>query len=181
MNARLNTSFSEPRRLGRPPSRATGADGARQGLKVISQSVLSEALGRTPLDQYVIWTGAAACGRSNSVRARAMACVHEIGVPVSLRTLMQRAARLEGEMGLDPDVVRSAVRQHQFAQPAVVFLVRKTPSGDYVAVTDIPFAGDLKHRIKEGGAVMDRHGAMCLDMAPCAIGTRDLGSVHAGV
>jgi hypothetical protein len=137
-------------------------------VKFIPDQVLAEALGRTPLNHYVIWNGAAAVGRASSVRARAFDCIREIGVPVSLRAMIQRAARLEGSMGLEPDNVRSALRQHQFAKPAVLMLVEKRPSGEYVAVTDIPFAGSLQRRISAGGVVMDRHGvcAVTLHGAP---------------
>lgn len=146
-----------------PSARAGRPTRPRPGLKFISPAALSAALGRTPLDQFVIWTGRTACGSPESVRGRAMACIEEVGVPVSLRTLMQRAARLDGEVGLDPDVVRSAVRQHQCAQPAVVFLVRRLPCGDYVAVTDIPFAGALNQRVEAGGLIMGRCGRSYVD------------------
>lgn len=134
----------------------------RRGLKTISARTLGEALARAPMDHYLIWNGQAAYGQDQSVRARAMACIDEVGVPVSLRTVMQRAARIDGDMGLDPDLVRSAVRQHQCARPTVVFLVRRLASGEFIAVTDIPFAGDLAHRTKAGDLIMDRMGRLCV-------------------
>jgi hypothetical protein len=131
-------------------------------LQIIAQKVLDEALRRTPMNQYVIWTGIAASGRASSLRARAFACVREVGTPVSLRMLMQRAARIDGLRGLNPDSVRSAVRQHQIARPAVLFLVEKAPSGDFVAVADIPFAGAVDRRLRAGDVVVDRTGVFRL-------------------
>lgn len=113
----------------------------------------SEALGRTPMDHYVIWTGQDACGRAGSLRSRAFACLREVGVPISLRLFLQQVAQIEG---LDPDGVRGAVRQHQAAKPAVVFLVSRLSTGDFVAVTDIPYAGALNRRIRAGEVVLDR-------------------------
>ncbi|MDB5465276.1 MAG: hypothetical protein JWQ46_38 [Phenylobacterium sp.] len=59
--------------------------------------------------------------------------------------------------------MRSAVRLHQQAKPAVLLLVERRPSGDYVAVADIPFAGALNRRISAGEIVLDRQGARCFD------------------
>lgn len=116
----------------------------------ISQAELDDALRRTPLNHFVLWTGQPAAGRSNSLRARAFACIHEVGEPVSLRTLLQRAARLEGCRGLDPDAVRSAVRQHQTAKPAVLLLLERRAGGGYFAVTDAPHAGAVNRPLAAG-------------------------------
>lgn len=115
----------------------------------------AEALGRTPLDQYVLWTGQDACGRAGSLRARAFNCLRDSGAPLSLRMFLQQVAQAEG---LDPDAVRGAIRQHQTAKPAVLFLLSRLASGDFVAVTDIPFAGALNRRIRAGELVFDRTG-----------------------
>lgn len=128
------------------------------GLQHIPDPALMEALARTPLDAHVVWTGEAACGRDNSVRAQAMACIPEPGKAMSLRALLQRAARLEGDYGLDPDLVRNALRQHQSARPAVMFLLKRQASGDFVALTDVPFAGGKSLRISAGSLILDRTG-----------------------
>jgi hypothetical protein len=125
-----------------------------RSLSFISATVLVDGLRRTPMEQFVIWTGESMHGWATSRTGRALSCVAEAGVPISLRTLVQRAARIEGEHGLSPDAVRNAVRQHQAAQPAVLLLVERRPCGDFVAVTDIPFAGVRLQRVREGDVVM---------------------------
>ena len=88
---------------------------------------------------------------------------------MALRTLIQRAARIEGGQGLDPDLVRSAVRLHQSARPAVYLLTRKTLGGEYLAVTDIPWAAASTRPVRPGDPIMDRKGAFVLgegDISP---------------
>lgn len=131
----------------------TDSSAAHRAVRPALPRAFSEALGRTPMDHYVIWTGQEACGRPGSLRSRAFACLTEVGAPVSLRMFLQTVAQIEG---LDPDGVRGAVRQHQAAKPAVVFLVSRLPSGDFVAVTDIPYAGAVDRRIRAGEVVLDR-------------------------
>ena len=89
-----------------------------RGVEPISEGDLIEALSRAPADQYVIWTGESCSAQPGSLRSRALACVHEVGVPVLLRVVLRRAARLDGDVGLDPDAVRSAVHMHQAARRA---------------------------------------------------------------
>jgi hypothetical protein len=125
----------------------------------------SEGLARTPLDHYVLWTGQDACGRAGSLRARAFGCLSESGVPISLRMFLQRVAIAEG---LEPDAVRGAIRQHQTAKPTVLLLLSRLPSGDYVAVTDVPFAGAVNQRLRAGEIVVDRSGALRLGALPTA-------------
>lgn len=126
--------------------------------ELVPDAVLTSALVRTPIDLHVIWTGGEIVCQPGSLRSRALACVTEIGRPISLRTVLQRAAQLEDGMGLDPNTVRSSVRLHQTSKPAVVLLVRRLPSGDYVAVTDIPYAGSVDRRLSAGDLVLDRRG-----------------------
>jgi hypothetical protein len=142
-----------------------------RGLEEISAHRLTEALARTPNAHYVIWTGHPCASQPGSLRARALACVREIGVPVPLRTVLQRAANLEAAGGLDPDSVRNAFRMHQLAQPAVCLLVERLASNDYVAVTDIPSPAAMRGRIAAGELVIDaRTGPRfaCLEMAVSA-------------
>jgi hypothetical protein len=119
-------------------------------LEVIAAGVLAEALRRTPEDHHVIWTGHSYASWQRSLRSRALAEIKECGVPVSLRELLRRAARIDGDRGLDPDTVRAGVRLHQGAKPAVYLLVQRTSAGDYVAVTEIPSAGPDFRRVARG-------------------------------
>jgi hypothetical protein len=128
-------------------------------LETIPERELTEAIARTPSDHYVIWTGEPCNGQAGSLRSRALACIAEVGQAIPLRTLMRRAASL-GDGGLNPDAVRSAVRMHQAARPAVYLLVRRLGSGEFVAVADIPFAAG--RRIAPGEPLMDRQGRLLL-------------------
>lgn len=132
--------------------------------ELIRAEALAEAIARTPMTHHVLWIGREATGQRGSLRARAFDCLHEVGVPVSLRVLLQRAAQLPDGTGLDPDAVRSAIRLHQGAKPAVVFLLERRPSGEFVAVTDIPFAGSCGRRISAGEVVVDRGGRFGFDL-----------------
>jgi hypothetical protein len=133
-----------------------------RGAEPIPERDLIEAIARTPSDHYVIWTGEPCNGQAGSLRSRALACIVEVGQAVPLRTVMRRAAGLDSG-GLNPDAVRSAVRMHQTARPAVYLLVRRLGSGEFVAVTDIPFAAG--RRIVAGAPLMDRQGKLLL-LAP---------------
>jgi hypothetical protein len=135
-----------------------------RGLESIPERELIEAIARTPSDHYVIWTGESCNGQAGSLRSRALACLNEVGQAVPLRTLMRRAARLDGG-GLNPDAVRNAVRMHQMARPAVYLLVRRLGSGEFVAVADISFATGAARRINAGEPVMDRQGRLLLPLA----------------
>ncbi|CAN7383443.1 hypothetical protein LJR225_002398 [Phenylobacterium sp. LjRoot225] len=127
-------------------------------LEPVSQATLDAALARTPLDHFVIWDGSSCGVQANSLRSRALSCVTEIWSPLSMRALLQRAACIGGELGLDPDTVRSAVRMHQSARPAAYLLVRRTLSGDYMAVTDVPWPAATLAPLRAGDLVLDRKG-----------------------
>jgi hypothetical protein len=127
-------------------------------LEVITDERLIEGLARTPIDAYVIWTGHACGAQAGSLRSRALACIHEQGEPVPLRAFLQRAARLDGRIGLDPDAVRNSLRQHQAAQPAAYLLVRRRACGAFVAEVDIPFPAGQHRPFAAGEEVMDRDG-----------------------
>lgn len=127
---------------------------------MVPAAALADGIRRTPLDHFVIWTGDIPHVQPGSRIGRALACVDQPGVPLSLRALVQRAARVEGDFGVPPDAVRNAVRQHQAAQPAVLFLVERRPSGDFVAVTDIPFAGAGLRRFRSGDVVLSAQEAL---------------------
>ncbi len=131
-----------------------------RSMERISASVLAEALRQTPPTHHVIWTGHNYRAQVGSLRSRALARINEIGEPISVQTLLQRAARIDGDLGLDPTTVRSGLGLHQGARPAVYLLVDRKPSGDYVAVRDIPFAGVPSRAIREGEVVLDRSGRM---------------------
>lgn len=129
-----------------------------RGLERLPEATLREAIARTPLDQWVIWDGTACRGQPNSLRSRALSCVSEVWTPALLRVVLQRAATLSGDEGLNPDTVRSAIRMHQTARPAAYLLVRRTPSGDYLAVTDVPWPSTAPGPLRAGDLVLDRHG-----------------------
>lgn len=127
-------------------------------LKLLSDAALTEALARAPSDQFVIWNGRPCPAQSGSIRSQALALVAEVWEPVPLRVLLMRAARLSGLSGLDPDTVRSAVRMHQSAGQASYFLVRRTLSGDYLAVADVPCPSSGSRRLNAGDLVLSRSG-----------------------
>jgi len=127
-------------------------------LERLNAAAVVEAIARTPIDHFVIWDGRACGVQSGSLRSRALSLVHEVWSPVPLRVLIQRAARITDQAGLDPDTVRSAVRLHQTAKPAVYLLVRKAVSGDYLAVADIPWPAASARPLRAGEVVLDRHG-----------------------
>jgi hypothetical protein len=130
----------------------------------VIDEILLGAIARTPLDQYLIWTGSRPVTRGRSLRACALECVQEVGVPVPLRLVVQRAARMRSD--LHPDAVREAVRQHQSANDTVVLLLRKRPDGAFVAVTDIRNAVDLGRRVGAGEIVVDPRGRLVAGAPP---------------
>jgi len=124
----------------------------------LSEADLADGLARTPSDQFVIWNGVPSPGREGSIRRQSLGLIHEIWEPVPLRTLVLRAARLAGSLGLSPDAVRSAVRMHQTSSRASYILVRRTAAGDFVAVTDVPTPSFGPPRVKAGDVVLGRTG-----------------------
>lgn len=136
-----------------------------RGLEPICAGKLIEALARVPIEHHVVWTGHACGGHPSSLRARALSCVDQVGVPLPLRTLIRRAATLDASGGLDPDAVRSAVRTHQGAQPATYFLVARTPADEFVAVTDIPRPAGMNRRISAGEVLVDAEGRTLFECA----------------
>jgi hypothetical protein len=131
-------------------------------LEFISREVLTEGLAHTSPEHFVIWTGRELNGRAGSLRSRALKCIHEIGSPVPLRILLRRAAAIEGTNGFNPTLVRDGVRLHQSAKPAVYLLAARRNSGEFEAVVDIPFAGDLHTRVAAGTVIIDREGVFRL-------------------
>lgn len=127
-------------------------------LRDLPEPELADALARAPADHYVIWNGRPCPMQPGSIRSLALTLVDTAWTPVPLRGLMRRAARLSGLSGLDPDTVRSAVRMHQSAGYASYFLVRRTLSGDYVAVTDVPYPSSGPRRLSAGELVLSRSG-----------------------
>ncbi len=129
----------------------------------IPASVLTAALRQTPPTHYVIWTGHHYRAQDGSLRSQALSRITEVGQPVSVQTLLQRAARIDGEVGFDPNTVRSGLTLHQGAKPAAYLLVEKTASGEYVAVRDIPKAGIPNQSIRAGEVVLDRGGRLLVN------------------
>jgi hypothetical protein len=148
------TAASAARRTGAEP-RLKRVD---ERLEFIAEWRLNDALARTPLEHHVIWSGVPAATRGPSLRGRAIGCIHEVGRPISLRVLLQRAARIRDGQGVDPDLARGAIRQHQSAKPAVLLLIEKRPTGEFVAVTDIPFPWGAHRPIRAGEVVVTGNG-----------------------
>lgn len=119
---------------------------------------LQEEIARTPMDQYVIWTGDPAVSQPGSLRSRALACVDQPWTPVLLRELLRRAAALHGTHGFDPGAVRRAVIDHQRANPAVYLLARKVAPDLYLAVADVVAAGGAGRRLRPGEPVLASGG-----------------------
>jgi hypothetical protein len=127
-------------------------------LERIDAKALSQGIAATPLDQFVIWDGTVYEGRPGSRTTRALSLVTEAWQPISLRELIMRASRLDGDCGLPPETVRNAVRQHQRARGAGYLWVRRTPAGDYVLVTDVPFPASRQRPTAAGAVVLSRDG-----------------------
>lgn len=134
-----------------------------RGLELLSETAVTEAIARIPFDHFVIWDGSRCAAQAGSLRSRALALVEEPWVPLQLRSLVLRAARLTDGCGLDPDTVREAVRMHQTARAAAYYLARKTLAGDYLAVTDIPWPVGACGPIRAGQPLLDRQGRVLLD------------------
>lgn len=96
--------------------------------------------------------------KDGSITSRTLQLIAEIWEPVPLRILIQRAARISGLSGLDPDAVRNAVRRHQGAGQACYFLVARMARGDYVAVTDVPYPFAGSRSLRAGDVVLGRFG-----------------------
>lgn len=128
-------------------------------LKPLSDLMLADALARTPADQYVVWNGGPSPCHPGSIPFQAFRLIEEAWRPTLLRILVRRAARLSGTCGLDPGAVRNGVRAHQGAAPASYFLVRRTESGDFVAVCDVPNPSSGAMRLSAGDIVLSRSGA----------------------
>ena len=127
-------------------------------LKAISDRELTEALARTPVNYHVIWNGREPSVRNGSVTAQFIRLIREIWEPIPLRILLQRAARISGDTGFDPDAVRDAVRRHQGAARASYLLAARLAQGDYVAVTDVPYPSSGVRRLRAGDVVLGSSG-----------------------
>lgn len=137
----------------------TGIEGMKhRGLELISFDAVVDEIARTPLDHYVVWDGSNCSAQANSLCSRALSLIFETWSPVPLRALLQRASSISDGMGLNPEAVRRAVRGHQSARPAAYLLVRRTPSGDYVAVADVPWPTAADGPLRAGDVVLDRYG-----------------------
>jgi hypothetical protein len=127
-------------------------------IEYISDEQLASGMSRTPLDEYVIWSGAPYKGKGASIRTQVLSLVNEPWAPVAVRKLVGDAARLSGQCGFTPDQVRGAIRLHQAAEGAAYFLVRRTPNGDFVAVANVPMPV-VGRRLSPGDMVLSRAGA----------------------
>jgi hypothetical protein len=120
----------------------------------VSERALTEGVARTPSDHHVIWLGHLAKGRDESACSVTLGLIERPWDPVPLRSLLLRAARLDGSQGIPPDLARAAVRQHQSARPACYLLVRRTIAGDFVTVTDVPWPATAGAPLRTGDLVL---------------------------
>lgn len=140
------------------PALARNLEAPATELEFVGAAVMSKGIAATPLDHFVIWDGTAYDGRPGSRTTLALSLVTEPWRPVSLREVIIRAAKLDGDWGLTPDTVRNAFRQHQRARGAGYLWVRRTPGGDYVLVTDVPFPASRQRPHSAGAVVLTREG-----------------------
>jgi hypothetical protein len=131
----------------------------------VTQSALVDALRLTPLEEHVIWCGRAYLGRNASLRATVAALVPEVWKPVAMREIMMRASRIAGDLGIAPERVRRAFKNHQTAAGASHFVVNRTADGHFVAAADIPMPAVGAARLK-GELVLSRNGEPFCDLLP---------------
>lgn len=141
-----------------PAGLARNAEPSATELEFVGATVMSKGIAATPLDQFVIWDGTPYDGRPGSRTSLALSLVAEAWRPVSVRELIVRAAKLDGDWGLSPDTVRNAARQHQRARGAVYLWVRRTAAGDYVLMTDLPFPASRQRPMAAGTVVLTHDG-----------------------
>lgn len=122
----------------------------------VDPASLARGVAATPLDQFVIWDGATYEGKPGSRSSAAFALVTEAWRPISMRDLVVRAARLDGERGIRPDATRDAIRQHQGARGASYLWVRRNATGEYVLVNDVPFPSAGGRPMAAGTMVLGR-------------------------
>lgn len=120
---------------------------------------LAEAIARTPLHYYVLWSGEPFRGRAGSVAERAFRCIPEAGRAILLRELLLRAARLYDGVRLKPCAVREAVRAHQNAKPAVMLLLERQRGGDLAAAADVPYPAGFVGPIRRGQIIVPKASA----------------------
>ena len=124
----------------------------------LSDDALADAIARTPAGHFVIWNGRPCPIQPGSIRSRTLELIDTEWEPMSLRTLVRRAARLSGRCGLDPDRVRNAVLAHQRAGCASYLHVRQTLAGDFVAVVGVPYPSSGSGPLRAGELVLGRRG-----------------------
>ena len=115
---------------------------------------LAEAIARTPLHYYVLWSGEPFRGRRGSVAERAFRCIPQPGRAILLRELLLRAARLDDGSELKPCAIREAIRAHQNAKPAVMLLLERQRAGDLAAATDVPYPAGFFGPIRKGQIIV---------------------------
>lgn len=89
-------------------------------------------------DIYVLYTGGKYRARKSSGRFLSLGTVTEIGKPIPLATVYERAAKVRDGKGFTPDLVRSGLFLHQGAKPAVFIALEKDDKGEFRAAKDVP-------------------------------------------
>lgn len=114
-------------------------------------------------DIFVLFTGGKYRARKTSGRFLSLGTVKEVGKPIPLATVYERAATVAGPKGgFSPDLVRSGLFLHQGAKPAVYIALEKNDKGEFVAAKDVAMPDEAwfgKRSFKAGDIVrLDRVG-----------------------
>jgi hypothetical protein len=125
-----------------------------RGLEHISEHNLAKVVAGTPANHFIYWTGGSYPKQEGSLRSASLELITEVGNPVPVRELLERAGRIDGARGYDPATVRAGVRQHQGSRPTVYLLLRQTADGGFRAVTDIPEPHGFGRAIVAGDLVL---------------------------
>jgi len=116
----------------------------------ISQGELDRVVSSTPPDEYVIWTGGV-YGNRDSLRFNAISkAVIYPGSPVSVRQILQHAARRDGTKGHRPALVKQGIKFHQNSRPTVFVWVRLGPDGRYRTILEVPDLHKVGLNVKAG-------------------------------
>lgn len=123
--------------------------------EAITAETFTKAVERLEISNlYVFWTGNPYKSRSASLRSNALKTITEVRQPVPVKTLLDRAARIDGEIGYKPEVVKSGLYLHRNSKPAVYFALERKDDGSFVAATDVPYADGVPGGLKKGDLVI---------------------------
>lgn len=128
----------------------------------ISEARLREAVSRIPVEQHVLWTGGSYGSLTGSLRSQALAMITERMMPIPVRELVRRAARIDGDYGFDPDTVRHGLNMHKGAKPCVYWILNRAEDDSFVAGATINHPDGYGAPIKKGQPVLASDGSLFL-------------------